>query len=463
MSLKRRKILVVDDASAMTTTLDTFLTAKGYDVTTAPDSRSAMAAFANQRPDLLLTDINLPDANGVKLMEIAKGAKPEIPVIMMTGLPDDSTAMHCLGMGASYLLKPFSMDQLAILVRDQLSSTEKKPKPFLEKKSLLVVDDDTQFVSVLSELFAHEGYRTFAAFDEEGALQTLRLNSISAVILDKHLGKEDGRKIAKRIKDIYPYAEIILTTGFGDTKDVSTLFPKIISNYLRKPCFIKKYLSTVEEALERRNSRINHLLQNSTPSLWAVAGPRGSGKTVAIDLMTKMLPYTHKFVRHTTRAPRENEIEGDDHYFVTEATFNDKKERFFYVGGHKNYKIGFEKGVVEEKMAEGRDVLFTFTNFDSFEATKLMYPSMKLILMLADPRQTLEWTKNRVGQSKTSLDESCAEFDKFFGLINDAAVYIVNSDPIQKADAEKVLGYNVYQNLEKIVRTLSNVVDLGRR
>lgn len=110
-------ILVVDDEEDLRETLAEFLTEQGYSVLTAPDGLAAKKILITQKIDLVLTDIRMPNMNGVDLLKFSK-ALPDAPkVIVITGFSDYSREqVESLGASA-FLNKPFDLDKLLSTVK----------------------------------------------------------------------------------------------------------------------------------------------------------------------------------------------------------------------------------------------------------------------------------------------------------------------------------------------------------
>src|SRR5215475_2943528 len=106
-------ILVVDDEEAIREVVSTMLESRGYNCTAVSNGRQAQECVRKQTPDLVLSDMIMPEMDGIKLLEWLHGFDPEVPVIMVTAIHDISTALEAIRRGAyDYILKPFEKDQL---------------------------------------------------------------------------------------------------------------------------------------------------------------------------------------------------------------------------------------------------------------------------------------------------------------------------------------------------------------
>jgi putative nucleotidyltransferase with HDIG domain len=119
--VEREKILVVDDEEAIREVVSTLLDAQGYKCTVCPNGVIALEAFGNDSFDLVLSDIVMPEMDGIRLLSELRSEDPDVPVIMVTAMHDISIALEAIRAGAyDYILKPFEKDQLHLSVRRAL-------------------------------------------------------------------------------------------------------------------------------------------------------------------------------------------------------------------------------------------------------------------------------------------------------------------------------------------------------
>ena len=114
------KILVVDDESNITRVLRRSLAAHRYEVRTAADGESALDTFSDFQPDLIITDLNMPEMSGIEFcLEIRKISG--VPIIVLSVKGEEKTKVEALDAGADdYITKPFGIDELLARVRATL-------------------------------------------------------------------------------------------------------------------------------------------------------------------------------------------------------------------------------------------------------------------------------------------------------------------------------------------------------
>jgi DNA-binding NtrC family response regulator len=111
------RILIVDDEPDMVENCARILRRAGHRCLTATDPHRALALLESERPDLLLTDLKMPELDGLALLRRAKEVDPTLPVVMMTAFATIETAVAAVKEGAfDYLPKSFTVDQLTVVV-----------------------------------------------------------------------------------------------------------------------------------------------------------------------------------------------------------------------------------------------------------------------------------------------------------------------------------------------------------
>lgn len=111
------RVLVVDDEPGIVRALRINLTARGYEVLTAHDATSALRAAVDGRPDVVVLDLGLPDADGGEVIAGLRGWT-RVPIIVLSARTDSVDKVRALDAGADdYVTKPFGMDELLARLR----------------------------------------------------------------------------------------------------------------------------------------------------------------------------------------------------------------------------------------------------------------------------------------------------------------------------------------------------------
>ena len=114
------RILVVDDEPQLTRVLRTGLKSHGYDVRTAADGLSGLETFNDWHPDLVITDLAMPNMNGLELCRKVRAVSP-VPIIVLSAKGEEKTKVEALDIGADdFVTKPFGIDELLARIRAAL-------------------------------------------------------------------------------------------------------------------------------------------------------------------------------------------------------------------------------------------------------------------------------------------------------------------------------------------------------
>lgn len=126
------RILVVDDDAAIRTVVGEALRRRGHDVTTVASLTQLDAALTRELPDVLVTDVVLPDGDSLDRLPAIVAAHPKLPVIVLSARNTLSTAVRATEAGAfDYLPKPFDLDVLAQAVSGALERVRRQPSDAL--------------------------------------------------------------------------------------------------------------------------------------------------------------------------------------------------------------------------------------------------------------------------------------------------------------------------------------------
>jgi two-component system KDP operon response regulator KdpE len=111
------RVLVIDDEAPILRALKINLAARKYEVSTAADGASGLAAMARERPDVLILDLGLPDMDGTEVIRGVRGWT-STPIIVLSAWGQESQKVAALDAGADdYVTKPFGMDELLARLR----------------------------------------------------------------------------------------------------------------------------------------------------------------------------------------------------------------------------------------------------------------------------------------------------------------------------------------------------------
>src|SRR3989338_8737013 len=117
------RVLVVDDEDSIREFLEIMLKREGYAVEVAASAQAAIEKLNQQPVDIVVTDIAMPEMNGIELLGRIKQLRVDMAVIVMTAHGSTNSAVEAMKLGASdYLTKPFQIEEMKIAIQSALKS-----------------------------------------------------------------------------------------------------------------------------------------------------------------------------------------------------------------------------------------------------------------------------------------------------------------------------------------------------
>lgn len=135
---ERSSVIIVDDDKILLQMLQSGLSMDGYHCETASSAMSALELINRNSFDIMITDINMPEMNGLELTKKVKRLKPEMEIIIMTGLIDNFSYDTAIDAGASdFIKKPFSLKEVIakikhIKIQEELKRRSKELEEFYD-------------------------------------------------------------------------------------------------------------------------------------------------------------------------------------------------------------------------------------------------------------------------------------------------------------------------------------------
>lgn len=126
---QKTRILIVDDEAQIARVLRTGLTAHGYETQVASDGLMALEIFGDWKPDLVVTDLAMPNMDGLELCKKLRSLS-SVPIVVLSVRGEEKTKVEALDAGADdYITKPFGIDELLARVRaiQRRAQTEREP------------------------------------------------------------------------------------------------------------------------------------------------------------------------------------------------------------------------------------------------------------------------------------------------------------------------------------------------
>nr|MBF0222453.1 response regulator [Desulfobulbaceae bacterium] len=133
----------------------------------------------------------------------------------------------------------------------------------MENIEILLVDDEKDFISTLSERLSLRGYEVSTAFDGEEALQFLGVNKVDIIVLDLKMPGMDGMEVLRKIREDDQKVRVIIQTGHGTDKEEDEIGQLGVSAFLRKPVDIEVLIGSLQDAAESLQNDVEEDRRNS--------------------------------------------------------------------------------------------------------------------------------------------------------------------------------------------------------
>lgn len=133
----KKNILLVEDEKIMRVTLEDFLKLKGYNVCSFEKGKEALKTLQEQFADCVISDVKLPDIDGINVLEEVKKYDTNIPVILITAFGTIEKAVLAIKKGAfDYITKPFSLDEFSLIIERALENKRLKEENLALKRQI---------------------------------------------------------------------------------------------------------------------------------------------------------------------------------------------------------------------------------------------------------------------------------------------------------------------------------------
>ncbi|MGO2105261.1 MAG: nitrogen regulation protein NR(I) [Proteus vulgaris] len=152
--MQKGNVWVVDDDSAIRWVLERAISREGMSCKTFEHANDVLNALNTEIPDVLLSDIRMPDIDGLSLLKIIKEQCPTLPVIIMTAHSDLDAAVNAYQQGAfDYLPKPFDIDETLALIDRAITHYREQKQPTNDENSLQSVSDMIGEAPAMQEVY----------------------------------------------------------------------------------------------------------------------------------------------------------------------------------------------------------------------------------------------------------------------------------------------------------------------
>ncbi|MBP7652703.1 response regulator [Candidatus Dependentiae bacterium] len=259
---KRKFVLMVDDSILIHKLLSQVLKENNYGVLEAFNGKEAIEILKTSKPDIIITDIEMPEMNGYDFCKAVKqnSETEHLPVIILSSLKGGIDIDRGFDAGANdYLTKPIDNEELLNRLTNLLSTS----KTFIREK-ILVVDDSKLIRNMMIQGFEQQGFRVAFGVNGEDGIKVAEEFEPDLITTDYDMPVLDGWGFCqalrkdKRFKNI----PVIMLTSRDSKSDKAKSAGTGVKAYLTKPFTVDKLISIVERTLaEKRMEREREVLK----------------------------------------------------------------------------------------------------------------------------------------------------------------------------------------------------------
>ncbi len=248
----RKLILLADDSPLIHAHTVPILEDAGYDVVSAIDGQDALDKVASRRPDLVITDVEMPKLDGYHVCKTLKNhpATAHLPVLICSALGEAQDLERGFDAGADdYLVKPVIPEEMITRVRTLLIGSMPA-----SRERILVVDDSPAQRHYVQDCLARQGFEVVTAENGKVGLARARSASPALIVSDYDMPEMNGFEmvLALRRDPATRDLPVIMLTARDTRRDVAQMRAAGASAYLIKPFAQDKCIATVERTLAER-------------------------------------------------------------------------------------------------------------------------------------------------------------------------------------------------------------------
>lgn len=262
-------VLVIEDEEGIRDNLQELFEVEGFDVLTATDGRKGIQMAINQMPDIVISDIMMPDIDGYGVLESLKNneATCTIPIVFLTAKQEMKDLRQGMGLGATdYLTKPFKNDELLEVVNTRLKmknqvddtysrninairSNLTRSLPHELRTPLAPIVNVAQIMQTYSEKLSADEIKEFGGLIQRGATRLSQLIEKYILVAELELMTQNPEKLemvkAKVTPDSQPLIEATVIEYFNENEKRASDFDmqlaeaevNVSSDYLKKIVF----------------------------------------------------------------------------------------------------------------------------------------------------------------------------------------------------------------------------------
>ena len=256
-----RRILVADNDSSSRETVAQFFSTRGFDVLRAQNGLEALLHVKHERPEAVILDIQMPRLGGLEALKRIRAFDRSIKVVIVSGSLDAETRQQALTGGAAGVFeKPVALGDLLSLLGTgapppaaTVVASPPAPVPTAPAASgtcrILVVDDDEEIRSMLSDFLGGRGYAVQTVSGGAEALREIARAEPDVILLDIEMPGLSGVDALPSLRALAPHAAVIMVSGTTDVALSKLALSRGAFDYVNKPVNFPYLIQSLETAV----------------------------------------------------------------------------------------------------------------------------------------------------------------------------------------------------------------------
>ena len=245
----RARVLLVDDSELVHRHTGSILRDAGYELDEAWDGEAGWEALRQRRPDVLLTDVEMPKLDGFELCRRVKGdtRTRDIPVVICSSLGQAENLERGFDAGADdYLVKPVLAAELTSRLTTLLAS-----RLAAERERILIVDDSAAIRHLVADCLRRQGFSVETAVDGQDGYEKAAKKPPDLVLTDYDMPRMTGFQLVMALRNNPETRDVplVMLTARDSSRDQAQMRAAGLTSYLVKPFSNDKCVAIVERVL----------------------------------------------------------------------------------------------------------------------------------------------------------------------------------------------------------------------
>ena len=270
---RNQTILIIDDNATNLRILDLQIKQWGLGTAICSGGNEALQYLTENKIDLVITDMQMPDMDGLELSMLIKKSHPTLPIILLSSVGDITKAKHPQ-LFNSVLTKPVKQQVLGKLIQSALENepaqkqTEQITKTILSTEfalkhplKILIAEDNSTNQLLICKVLQRLGYTTDVVTNGKEVILKLQDQHYDMILMDIQMPEMDGLEATRIIrKDLIRQPQIVAMTANAMVEDKEECFKSGMDFYLSKPLQISLLMTTLISVSELQTSTSNLFL-----------------------------------------------------------------------------------------------------------------------------------------------------------------------------------------------------------